>query len=90
VIDCHNKIVVFANGDWPDLPDRVREFLHDSGIAEVEFSCDTSGESWAIVATNYEQRPIDLDQLNGLLWEQDTAFYRAAQMVSVMSYTCFV
>lgn len=87
VINCGDKIVVFANGEWPDLPERIRQFLRESGIAEpVEFSQDTSGESWAIVAANYRRHPIDLDKLNELLWEKDEAFYRAIQMVSVMSY----
>lgn len=87
VIDCGDKIVVFANGDWPDLPERVTHFLRESGIAEtVEVCRDTDGYSLAIVASNFRQHPVNLDRLNELLWEQEEAFYRAAQMVPVMSY----
>jgi hypothetical protein len=87
VIDCEDKIIVFFNGKWPDLPERVRQFLREAGIeGTIEISQDSSGSNSALVATNYGRHPIDLDRLNALLWEDEPGFYRVAQMTPVMTY----
>ena len=61
VIDCGDKIVVFFNGKWPDLPERVKQFLLESGInEEVEYSHDSSGDSWGLSPPTIGDTPLIL------------------------------
>lgn len=85
VINCGDKVIVYSNGS--DIsPESFIEYLHRLGFNEqMEIAFDKAQATyWAIVATNYQRKPISCDEINVMLWSGTDHGHRVVQMRSVM------
>lgn len=69
VIDCGDKVVIFGNDGYElgNTAERevqlIREYIETTGLHADGFGLDSSGYSWAVVATNYSRVSVDIPKL---------------------------
>lgn len=74
VYQCDRHVVLFGNDAYENDPrsqrevEMIREALPAYGITEYEFGLSDDCLSWAIVAVDHGDEPVDVEELHNELW----------------------